>query len=346
VLAAPSRAAEGDATMKAIVRRDYGTSEVLRLEDLPKPVPADNQVLLKVRAAATNPLDWHFMRGTPYLLRLQAGLSAPQDIRLGQDVAGEVEAVGRAVTLFKPGDEVYGAGGGAFAEYVRTNEMNLVAKPAEITFEQAAAVPIAGVTALQGLRDHGQLKAGQKVLINGASGGVGTFAVQIAKVLGAEVTAVCSGRNVELVKSLGADHVIDYTKDDFTAASETYDIVLDNVGNRSPGEIRRVMTPSGRYVGIGGGGPEDGKWVGPLWSLVKVFFYDLFTDQSFTFFLAEIKPADLATLNEMMSAGKLTPVIDQVFPLAQTADALAYLEKGRARGKVVISVSTEEEQLP
>ena len=238
---------------------------MLRLEDVEKPVPGDDELLVRVHAAGVNPLDWHYMRGTPYLMRLSSGLRKPKDTRLGVDYAGTVEAVGRNVTRFKPGDQVFGGRSGALAQYVVAKQDGAVAlKPANVSFEQAGAVAIAATTALQGLRDAGRLQTGDKVLINGASGGVGTFAVQIAKSMGAEVTAVCSTRNVELVRSLGADHVIDYTRDDYTGVDARYDVILDNVGNRSLAENRRVLEPDGRYVLIGGGGPEAGKWIGPM----------------------------------------------------------------------------------
>lgn len=238
--------------MKAIVSRCYGPPEALKLEEIAKPIPEDNQVLVKVRAAAVNPLDWHYMRGEPYVMRLMSGLGQPADARVGVDFAGTVEAVGKSVTRFKPGDEVFGGRSGAFAEYIAVREDRaLVLKPANLTFEQAASVPIAAVTALQGLRDKGRVQAGQKVLINGASGGVGTFAVQIAKSFGADVTGVCSTRNVELVRSIGADHVIDYTQEDFTQGEERYDLILDNVGNRSLSDLRRVLKDSGALVIVG-----------------------------------------------------------------------------------------------
>jgi NADPH:quinone reductase-like Zn-dependent oxidoreductase len=323
--------------MKAIVYHEYGTADVLRFEQTEKPLPNDDQVLIKVRAASVNPLDWHYMRGTPYLMRVAGtGLRKPNDPRLGADVAGVVESVGKNVTDFKPGDEVFGTSGGAFAEYAPASRVAL--KPANITFEQAAAVPIAGLTALQGLRDSGHLQAGQKVLINGASGGVGTFAVQIAKSYGAEVTGVCSTRNVDLVRSLGADHVIDYTKDDFTVGGQRYDLIFDTVGNRSLSEVRRVMVPKGIYVGIGGGGPDAGSWIGPMARPVKMLLYSPFVSQEFGTFLAKITKEDLAILKGLMETGKVTPVIDRTYPLNETADAIRYLEEGHARGKVIVTV--------
>src|SRR5438046_3578417 len=256
----------GEPHMKAVVYTDYGSPDVIQFRDIKKPVPNDNQVLIKVRAASINPLDWHFMEGTPYIVRaLGVGLRKPKDPRLGVDMAGEVEAVGKNVTQFKPGDEVFGTGhGAAFAEYVCAGKTKLAMKPANLTFEQAAAVPIAGLTALQGLRDKGKVQPGQKVLINGASGGVGTFAVQIAKSFGADVTGVCSTRNLDMVRSLAADHVIDYTKEDFAKGDQHYDVILDNVPNHSLSECRRVLKPTGKYVMIGGGGPNDNRWIGPF----------------------------------------------------------------------------------
>ena len=250
--------------MKAVVFTEYGTTEVLRLETVDVLQPKEDQVLVKVRAAAANPLDWHRIRGTPYLVRMQNGLRAPQNPRLGTDFAGEVVAVGTKVTQYKPGDAVFGVAGGTFAEYVRPGAHRIALKPAGISFEDAAAVPVAAMTALQGLRDHGRVQPGQKVLINGASGGVGTFAVQLAKVMGAEVTAVCSARNAELVRSLGADHVIDYTAEDFTLRPERYDVVIDNIGMRPLAEVQRVLTDGGIVVTIGGGGPDEWKWFGPF----------------------------------------------------------------------------------
>ncbi len=323
--------------MKAICYCDYGTAEVLRLEDVEKPVPDEHQVLVKVRAASVNPLDWHFIRGTPYFMRLGSGLRKPALTRLGVDYSGTVEAVGASVTKFKPGDEVFGARNGAFAEYVVVrDDRGVIPKPANITFEQAAGVGIAGVTALQGLRDKGQVQPGQKVLINGASGGVGTFAVQIAKTYGAEVTGVCSGRNFELVRSLGADHLVDYTKDDFTKTDERYDVILDNVGNRTLSDMRRVLKPEGRYVLVGGGGPEAGNWIGPMALPIKTLLVSPFVKQRMGMMMADLTVEDLAVLSGMMESGKVTPVVDRTYPLSAAADAVRYLEAGHARGKVVI----------
>ena len=336
-------AGETGELMKAITYHVYGSPDVLRIEETAKPVPGDNQVLIKVRAAAANPLDWHTMRGTPYFIRLiDTGLFKPKDTRLGQDVLGVVEAVGKNVTKFKPGDEVFGAAGGAFAEYARTSEKNIVLKPAALTFEQAAAVPVAALTALQGLRDKGRIQPGQKILINGASGGVGTFAVQIAKSFGAEVTGVCSTRNADMVRALGADHVVDYIKEDFTQSAERYDLILDNVGNRPLSDIRRVLAPKGIYVLVGGGGPDDGRWLGPLVGVIKTLLVSPFVSQDLTFFVAAINTDDLTTLNALMETGKVTPILDRTYPLQETAAAIRYLEQGRARGKVVIVVNHDD----
>src|SRR4030095_8690710 len=263
--------------MKAIVYCDYGVAN-LKFQDVEKPTPADDQLLVRARAASVNPLDWHFVEGTPYLMRaLAAGLRKPKDTQLGVDFAGAVEAVGKNVTKFKPGDELLGGLTGAFADYVCVRESRAVAlKPASVTFEQAASVPIAGITALQALRDKGQLQSGQKVLINGASGGVGTFAVQIAKSYGAEVTGVCSTRNVDLVRSLGADHVIDYTKEDFTKTDQLYDLIVDNVGNRSLSECRRVLKPKGTFVLVGGGGANEQGLIGPMAKPIKLMLVSPF----------------------------------------------------------------------
>jgi NADPH:quinone reductase-like Zn-dependent oxidoreductase len=320
---------EGTQRMRAIVARCYGPPEVLQLEEIAKPVPADDEVLVKVHAAAINPADWHGMRGKPYVMRLAAGIGKPDDVRQGIDYAGTVEAVGKSVTRFKPGDEVFGGRGGALAEYVTVRESRaIVPKPANVTFEQAASVGVAAVTALQGLRDAGHVQAGHKVLINGASGGVGTFSVQIAKLLGAEVTGVCSTRNVELVRSLGADHVVDYTQEDFTANGVEYDMILDNVGNRSLADYRRALKPKGRLVIIGGGGPEMDGWIGPLLLPLKAAVLSLFVDDALGMYIAELKPADLTQIADWMAAGKVTPVIDRRYPLSETEAAMTYLEAG------------------
>jgi len=326
--------------MKAVVYCDYGITN-LKLQEIEKPIPADDQVLVRVRAASLNPLEGHFVRGM-WLMRLMGGgLRKPKDTRLGVDYAGTVEAVGKNVAQFKPGDEVFGGRSGALAQYICPRADRAIAlKPANITFEQAGSVGVAGITALQGLRDKGHVQAGQKVLINGASGGVGTFAVQIAKSLGAEVTGVCSTRNIDLVKSLGADHVIDYTKEDFTKGDQRYDVIFDNVQNHSFSERQHVLVENGICVlaGIGGAGwhPETagriaGSFIAPLRSK--------FSKQKFVFFIAQFNHNDLAYLADLMQSGKVTPVIDRTYKsLGEVRDALQYLEQGHARGKVVVSV--------
>jgi NADPH:quinone reductase-like Zn-dependent oxidoreductase len=326
----------GENAMRAIVRHCYGPPEVLRLAEVEKPAPGDHDVLVRVRAAGVNPLDWHFMRGSPYLMRLFAGLGAPNEPQLGRDFAGVVEAVGSAVTRFRPGDEVFGGWSGAFAEYLLVPEDRaVVLKPPGLTFAQAASSPIAALTALQALRDHGKLQPGQTVLINGASGGVGTFAVQIARALGAEVSGVCSTRNVELVRSLGAHAVIDYTREDYTSGEQRYDLIVDMVGNHSPLANRRVLKPGGRLVIVGG---AKGDWFGPLIAPLKAMLASPFVDEEFISFTALLKGDDLATLAAMMGEKKITPVIDRHFNLADTAAAIAYSETGRARGKIIIDV--------
>ncbi len=329
----------GEPHMKAVVYMNYGSPDVLEIRDIKKPAPNDDQVLIKVRAVSVNPLDWHFMEGTPMIMRaMGTGLRKPKDPRLGVDMSGEVEAVGKNVTQFKPGDEVFGAKSGALAEYICVRaDRAIVRKPANITFEQAAAVPIAAVTALQGVRDKGKVQPGQKVLINGASGGVGTFAVQIAKTYGAEVTGVCSTRNLELVRSLGADHVIDYTKEDFTKGEQHYDVILDNVGTQPLSGFRRVLRPNGICVMIGGGGPNDGGLIGPLFRPVKAMVMSPFISQKMGMLMANITRDDLTFLANLMQSGKVTPVIDRTYPLSQIAEAMRYLEKGHARGKVIIT---------
>ena len=329
--------------MKAAVCSRYGPPDVVQITDVEKPVPKDNEVLIEVRAASVNPFDWHLMRGTPYIVRIMAGLLKPKDNRLGVDVAGQVEAVGRNVTQFKPGDEVFGACRGAFAEYACTSESALAMKPDNVTFEQAASVPIAALTAVQGLRlgglgDKGQIQPGQKVLINGAAGGVGTFAVQIAKSFGADVTGVCSTRNVDMVRSIGADRVIDYTQEDFTKSGQRYDLLFDCVGNHSLLACRRVLNPKGIYIPVGG---EGGRWmIGPLARSITALVLSRFVSQKLVaFFLARLsKDGDLAILRELMKAGKVTPVIDKRYRLSEVPEAIRYLEEGHARGKVVITL--------
>jgi NADPH:quinone reductase-like Zn-dependent oxidoreductase len=323
--------------MKAIRFCEYGSPDVLKFEDVEKPVPNDDQVLIKVRAASLNFIDPGLMRG-PWPLRLMSGLRKPEKTGLGNDVAGQVEAVGKNVTLFKPADEVFGVGRPTLAEYACARERGLVIKPANVTFEQAGAVAWAGFTALQGLR-QGNILPGQKVLINGATGGVGTFAVQIAKSFGAEVTAVCSTRNVDLVRSIGADHVIDYTKEDFTKVDQRYDVIFDNVNNHSFSDRRRVLTPNGICVvaGIGGAGLHPEAW-GRIAGIFKADLLSRFVRQKFVRYGTETNKEDLKLLGDLMQTGKMTPVIDRTYKLSETAEAMRYFEEGHARGKVVITV--------
>jgi NADPH:quinone reductase-like Zn-dependent oxidoreductase len=310
---------------------------VLKLEDIAKPVPAADEVLVRVHAAAVNPLDWHYLRGKPYIMRMGVGFGAPDNTRLGVDFAGTVEAVGGSVTRFKPGDEVFGGKFGAFAEYVSVHQDHALAlKPANMSFEQAASVPIAAITALQALRDKGHLQPGQKVLINGASGGVGTFAVQIARSMGAEVTGVCSTRNAALVRSLGADHVIDYTHEDFTRSGQHYDLIIDVVGSHSLLAYRRVLNPKGIVVIIGSA--SIGDWVGFLITPLDAIVLSKFVSQKFVPFLAELKHEDLSVLAELLQSGKVTPFVDRTYSLKDLPSAMQYVEDGHARGKVVITV--------
>jgi NADPH:quinone reductase-like Zn-dependent oxidoreductase len=325
--------------MKASVYTRYGPPDVVQITDVEKPVPKDDEVLIKVRAASVNPLDWHFMRGEPYFVRILAGLRKPKITRLGVDLAGQVEAVGRNVTQFKPGDEVFGTCRGAFAEYLCTSESALVMKPDNVTFEQAASVPIAAFTALQGLRDKGQIQPAQKILINGAAGGVGTFAVQIAKSFGADVTGVCSTRNVDMVRSIGADRVIDYTQQDFTKSGQRYDLIFDCIGNHSLLACRRVLTPKGIYIAVGG---PSGRWmIGPLASAITAPVLSRFVSQNFVTFIAKLSKKDLTIMHELMKTGKVTPVIDRSYSLSEVPEAIRYLEGGHARGKVVITLEYE-----
>ncbi|MFN2507387.1 MAG: NAD(P)-dependent alcohol dehydrogenase [Chthoniobacterales bacterium] len=324
--------------MKAVVYCDYGPPDVLNVIDIAKPAPNDNQVLVKVRAAAINPYDWHFIRGTPYLMRLGNGLRKPKNTRIGVDFAGTVEAVGKNITQFKPGDAVYGGRTGAFAEYICVTERSVVLKPDNISFEQAGGVQIAGITALQALRGKAKVQPGQRILINGASGGVGTFAVQIGKVLGAHVTGVCSTRNVEMVRSLGADEVIDYTREDFAKLGRQWDAILDNVPNHSLADCRRVLTPNGKYIMIGGGGPDDGKVIGPFGRVIKIMLSKPFVKQEMGMMISDPSKEDMTYLRDLMAAGKVTPVIDRTYKLSEIRDAVAYVESGRARGKVAITL--------
>jgi len=324
--------------MKAIVHERYGSPDVLELKDIDPPVVDDDSVLVRVRAASVNAYDWHMMRGLPFLVRMSEGLRTPKQTAMGVDVAGQVESVGKKVTQFRPGDEVFGARTGSLAEYVRGGPKSfLVPKPANLTFEQAAAVPMAATTALQGLRDKGQLKPGQRVLVNGASGGVGTFAVQIAKAFGAHVTGVCSTRNVEMVRSIGADQVVDYTRDDFTRSEQRYDLILDVAANRSLSDCRRVLVPSGVLVIVGA--PPDGRRTTPIVArLLTAVVSSRFSSKKMLPFLAKNSKEDLIVLRELIEGGKVTPVIDRTYPLNEAAEAMRYIETGHARGKVVITV--------
>lgn len=334
---APAAFPGGTTRMKAIVQRCYGSADVLRLEEIAKPTPADDEILVKVRAASVNPLDLHYMTGTPYIMRLSSGLGTPGDPRVGVDFAGTVEAAGKDITRFKPGDDVFGGRSGALAEYVIVREDSaLTLKPSDVSFEQAAAIPIAAVTALQGLRDKGRIQPGQKVLINGASGGVGTFAVQIAKSFGAEVTGVCSARNVALVRSIGADHVIDYTRENFTEGAQRYDLILDNVGNHSLLDTRRALKPGGILVIVSG--PKRDPWLGPLSRWLKASLLAPFVDEALVKFRAELTRDDLKLLGELVQSGKVAPVIDRRYTLRESPAAIRYLAAGHARGKVIVNL--------
>ena len=323
-----------DTQTKAIVYTKYGPPDVLQLKEIEKPTPKDNQVLVKVHAASVNPLDWHYMRGTPYFVRMLAGLRKPKVTRLGVDLAGQVEAVGRNIEQFKPGDEVFGACRGAFAEYGCASGGRLVLKPANVTFEQAAAVPVAAFTALQGLRDKGRIQPGQKILINGASGGVGTFAVQIAKSFGAEVTGVCSTRNLDMVRSIGADQVIDYTQEDFTKNGQRYDLIFDAVANHSVSDYRRALSPQGICVIVG---------FSTLFHMFQVMLVGSLVSRIGSkkiggMGMAKPNKKDLVFIKELLEAGKVVPVIDRRYTLSEVPEAIRYLEEGHARGKVVITV--------
>ena len=321
--------------MKAIVYHNYGSPDVLHLEEVDKPIPKDDEVLIKVHAASVNPLEWHFMRGKPLFMRLAvSGLLKPKNKILGVDIAGRVEEVGRNVLQFEPGDEVFGGSdsGGGYAEYVSVSENKLALKPTNITFEEAAAIPIAAITALQGLRDKGEIQSGQKVLINGAGGGVGTYAVQIAKSFGAEVTGVCSTEKLDIVSSIGADHLIDYTKEDFTKNGQRYDLIFDAAAYRSISDYKRALSPDGIYVMIGGSMPL----------MFRVMFSGLWISMTgrkkFKILMAKINSEDLVILKELFEANKVATVIDRRYPLSETAEAIRYIEEGHARGKVVITV--------
>jgi len=322
-------------TMKAIVRDTYGPPDVLEVGEIEKPELMDEGVLVRVRAASVARGDWYSLMGL-YVGRPEMGLRRPKSRLIGADFAGTVEAVGRDVTDVRPGDEVFGARTGACAEYVCARARSVALKPAHVTFEEAAAVPTSALTALQGLRDRGQLQPGQKVLINGASGGVGTFAVQIAKALGADVTAVCSTRNVDLVQSLGADRVVDYTREDFTRSNERYDVLFDNAGSRSWSECKRVLKPHATVVLVGG--QMGGRVLGPLGHVIKMKLAALFGSRKAVFFVAKFNKADMEALRELLEAGKVKPVVDRRYPLSEIADAFRYMGEGHAQGKVVITV--------
>ncbi len=332
-------------SMQAAVHRCYGSTDVVQIEPLARPIPADHGVLVRVHATSINPLDWHLLSGEPYLMRASSGWGTPKDISLGTDFAGTVEAVGKLVTRFKPGDAVFGAanqafgaGSGAFAQYLRIPESAALAlKPSNLSFEQAAGAPVAGLTALQALRDQGQLRAGQKVLINGAGGGVGTFAVQIAKAMGAEVTAVTNSTSLALVRSIGADHVIDYTREDFTLRPDRYDLILDLSGNHPLSAYRRVTAPGGIYVLAGD--TSKGRWAGPAVGFGKALLVSKFVKQKMVVFIANANRADLATLADLLQTGKVTPVIDRQYPFVKIAAAIGYLEAGHARGKVIVTMN-------
>lgn len=321
--------------MKAIGQDRYGSSEVLQLMEVEKPVPKDDQVLVRIKAASLNSLDWHFMTGLPWVMRLMLGIRGPRQKIRGADLAGEVEAVGKAVNRFKLGDEVYGEGPGTLAEYVCASESSLALKPADMSFEQAAALPVAGATALQGIRDEGQVQAGQKVLINGATGGLGTYAVQIAKALGAEVTGVCRTDKLEMVRSIGADHVIDYTQDDFSRSGQHYDVVFDGVANHSLSDCRRVLTPKGTLVLSGGNGS---RLLGPIGLIARAKLLSPFVGQNFRQFVGKVTPELLADLEKLFKDGKLKPVIHATYPLADAAAGMRELEDRTVQGKIVITV--------
>jgi NADPH:quinone reductase-like Zn-dependent oxidoreductase len=324
-------------TMKAIVRDAYGSADVLELRDIDRPVVGDDEVLLRVRAAGVDQGVWHVMAGLPYPIRLAGfGLRAPKNPVLGADVAGVVQAVGKEVSGFRPGDEVFGIAKGSYAEYARASEDKLAPKPANLTFEQAAVVAISGLTALQGLRDHAKVRPDQKVLIIGASGGVGTYAVQMAKVFGAHVTGVCSTTKVDLVRSLGADQVIDYTRDDFADGQQGYEVILDVGGNSSLSRLRRALTPKGTLVIAGG--ETDGRWLGGTDRQIRALVLSRFVGQKLGTFVSRENHGDLMVLKDLIEAGKITPVVDRAYRLSEVADAIRYMREGRARGKVVITM--------
>jgi NADPH:quinone reductase-like Zn-dependent oxidoreductase len=324
--------------MQAIVYYHYGSPDVLELQEIPKPAPAEDQVLIRVHAASVNPYDWHFLRGTPRFIRLLIGMRRPKFPRLGADVAEVIEAVGAKVAQFKVGDAVFGTAKGSFAEYVCAATSQLAVKPQQVSFEQAARLPIAGITALQGVRDKGKVQTGQTVLINGAAGGVGTLAVQIAKSLGARVTGVCSTRNVELVRSIGADDVIDYTREDFARSAKHYDLLFDLVGNRSLADYLRAVEPRGTYISCGGGGP-DRSTMDLVAGLLQNAVRSRFVGQKMPGLLANINREDLAILADLVQSGTVMPVVDRTYSLREVAQAVRHVESGHVRGKVVIAVA-------
>ena len=328
--------AAGDSSMQAVSYGCYGPPEVLRVGQVARPAPGPGEVLVKVKAAAVNPMDWHYMRGSPYFMRLMSGIGRPGDTRLGTDFAGVVEAVGEEVTEFKAGDAVFGGAAGAFSEYlVRAADRSVTHIPEGASFAEAAALPIAGITALQALRDKGQLKPGERVLINGASGGVGSFAVQIGKSMGATVTGVCSTRNLERVQALGADHVIDYKRSDYTSGEAQFDLIVDTVGNHSVWANSRVLAPGGRLVMVAGG---HGDWLGPLENSLMAMLLAPFVEHSFITLLARLEKGDLEALAQLAAEGKLRSSIDRHYPLSEVAEAIAYSESGRARGKIILDL--------
>lgn len=331
--------------MQAIVYHRYGSPDVVEYRETGTPTPRAGEVLIRVSAASVNPYDWHFLRGTPMFIRLFTGLRKPRSAGLGADVAGVIAATGPGVTRFKAGDSVFGTCKGAFAEFACARETQLAVKPESISYEEAASLPIAGITALQGLRDCGRVQPGQRVLINGAAGGVGTFAVQIGKWLGAHISGVCSTRNLELVRSIGADNVIDYTLQDFTESDDRYDVVFDLVGNPSLREIRRVLLPRGIFVGCGGGGPDKSSSE-LLGAMLGRFVIAPFTRQKLTGVFAKMNTADLLVLSELVQSGKIKPVLDRSYPLNRVAEALRYVESCRARGKVTVGIATPQQGRP
>ena len=327
--------------MKTIIYHEYGTTDVLKLEEIEKPKPQDDEILVKIFASAVNVGDFVAIRGTPYIMRLMFGLRKPKTGALGEDIAGVVETVGKDVTQFKPGDEVFGWGRNTFAEYTCAKADNFTRKPENISLEEAGATGVSALTALQGIKTYGKVQSGQKVLINGASGGVGSFAVQIAKAYGAEVTAVCSTRNLEMVKELGADHVIDYTKENFTQNGQQYDLILDNVGNHRFSDYKRVLTPQGVVIS-NYGAHSEGQWLGPMVAIAKIAIRSMFSNQQGSPFLAVPSREDYETMTELIEAGKMTPFIEKTYPLAETAKAFSHVGTGRTRGKVVVTMANNK----